>query len=171
MQLLSAGEVCRVLGAANDQPFSMKTLDNWVRQEVIVPKFARDGHGNHRVFSIVDVLALACGRGMRSQGFTLETAAGVMRVIKTYSEERLLAEFADGKTCVTFLGEYVFPQLLNEKDARDASEEFEAKNPELFSATGLRPQAIDIGRVHGNILRVIEDGEGAGKERRPKVTA
>jgi DNA-binding transcriptional MerR regulator len=168
MHLLSAGEVCRVLATANDKPFSMKTLDNWVRQGVIVPIVSRKGHGNHRVFSVVDVLAIACGRGMRaSGGFTLETAAGVMRVIKTYSEERLLAEFADGKTCVTFLGEHVFPRLLNERDARAAGKEFEAKNAEMFSVTGLRPQAIDIERVYDNILSAIERGE----KRKPKVGA
>jgi hypothetical protein len=165
MQLLSAGEVCRILGTASGQPFSMKTLDNWCAQSVITPVVDRKGHGNHRVFSIVDVLAIAVGRGMRAGGYMLETAAGVMRVIKGFSEERLLVEFERGHTCITFLGDHVYPRLLPEQDARKWGGEFESTHPEMFSSTGLCPQAIDVQRVYQNILRVI-DGDGRARKRK-----
>jgi hypothetical protein len=166
MHLLSAGEVCRVLGTASGEPFSMKTLDNWCRDGVVTPIVNRGGHGNHRIFGVMEVLAIAIGRGMVASGFTLQTAAGVMRVVKGFSEEQLLTEFAQRKTGAVFLGEHVYGKLMNKQEADEAGKEFVSQNPEMFSVTGLRPQAIDIKRVYDNIIRIIEAGG-----RRSKVMA
>jgi hypothetical protein len=171
MPYLKAGELIKVLSAANGQPFSHRTLSNWIETGVITPVVEPGGQGNPRVFSITDTLAIACGRGMRGYGFSLKAAAAVMDVIKGFSEERLLAAFEEGRTHICFLGDHVFSRLITEKDARESSEGFEAEHPEVYRTTGLSPQAIDVHQVYLNILRVIEDGESAGKGQKPKVTA
>jgi hypothetical protein len=153
MKFLTSGQMCKYLG------IDMATIHKWCVAEIITPVAGGTGQGSHRVFSVIDALSVACGRGMRSQGYTLAAAGAVMRVIKGLSEERLLAAFEEGNTCIAFLGDHVFPTLVNEQDARGAGEAFLADNAEMFDRTGLYPQALDVERVYRNIIRLIEAAE------------
>jgi hypothetical protein len=159
MRLLTSGEVCTILSTLNGERFVYRTLHNWIKAGVLTPIVDREGSGNHREFSLIDVLGIAAGRSLRATLHGLPTAAAVMAVIRSFDEEYMLASFKRGATCLLFMGDQVLPRLVSEKDASEVTGEF----ADAFQLTSLRPQLIDVGHLYQNILNVIE---GKRKRRR-----
>ena len=163
-RFLSAGQVCEALATKKGKKrilFPAKTLDNWCVLGIIRPTVEAQGTGRHRLFALLpDVLAIAAGRGLRANGFEFDTAAAVMRTIMSFSEEQILAAFAEDATCLTFIGPNVLPKLLRADGVSAAVEEFESNN-----TSGLHPSAIDLRRIYNNVLASISDEDRPHKNR------
>ncbi|MFO0944321.1 MAG: MerR family transcriptional regulator [Planctomycetota bacterium] len=55
---LATGQVCSILNV------SRFTLREWLQAGLIKPQKGTRGTGDHRQFSLVDIVAIAIGRGM-----------------------------------------------------------------------------------------------------------
>ena len=148
MQLLSSGDVCKIL-STHKATFPRKTLDNWVKQGIVVPVVNPAGTGNHRMFTISQALGLAVGRGLRASGVSFKAAGTVMESLMNASEGELKSLFARGKCYVVILGDEVFPDLLSRKM-------FEKHMNKVSEETGLFPIAVDAQAVYERILRVLK---------------
>ncbi len=151
MRLLTAGDVCDVL-SSHTRRFPYQTLNTWVRDGIIRPAVQARGTGRHRMFAIVDVLAVAMGRGLRASGFTLNAAAAVTDALMQFTEEQLLSNFDQGRICLMVAGEKVSRRLVNREEvALNTYIDLKAGKD-----IGLLPIALDVKRLYDNICNRID---------------
>jgi DNA-binding transcriptional MerR regulator len=134
---LSSGEICEVLSI----PYP--TLDGWIRKGIVKPAIGGKLRGADRYFSLVDVLAIAAGRGLRASGFTLKVAGRVTDVLMNISEARLQKNFRDGRNFLVITTEDVLPRMIR-ADAIPTVPEIEG--------LPLRPMALDVKTLFDRIV-------------------
>lgn len=158
MKYLSAGDVLECL-SSKKKKFSYTTLNNWIRRGVITPLRDAEGTGHHRVFSLIDTLALAAGHGLTGNGYSSKVAREVTAIIQAMTEEELLKNFAKGKTCLMIVGKasktaQVAPVLMPKDAIVDNTEHIDYAAAAQY---GLTPTALDVKQLYDNIVTRIED--------------
>ncbi|MBI2480721.1 MAG: hypothetical protein HYV60_19465 [Planctomycetia bacterium] len=161
MKLLSANDVCQCL-STRKKKFPYQTLNTWIKRGYIKPIKGAGGTGHHRVFSIVDVVAIAAGRGLRDNGYEPGVANGVTAIIQGMSEEKLLAEFKAGRTCLMIVGKQVAPVLMKRAAIVDNPESIDYA---AAAAIGLSPAALDVKRIYDNIVALADSVEAKKKSK------
>lgn len=166
MKLLSASDVCECL-SSKKKKFSYTTLNNWIRRGVITPLRDAEGTGHHRVFSLMDVLAIAAGHGLKSNGYSPSVAREVTAIIQSMTEDELLKNFSTGKTCLMIVGKakktaQVAPVLMKRAAIVDNPENIDYAAAAQY---GLSPTALDVKQLYDNIVTQIEKLAAKRKSR------
>lgn len=121
------------------------------------------GPGLRRAPSIwtpVQTLGLAIGRGLRLIGVSTGFAWPVMRAIAGMSEEKLQAEFTGGRTHIGVVGDWAFPALVTKADAL----ENKTLTVKSINVLGELPRAIDVQLVWNNLILAVAEID---KTRKP----
>jgi hypothetical protein len=98
MMLLTTADVCTVADITSAQ------LAAWCKQGLIDPVEGGERQGKHRLFNVVQAVALAHANKWRSCGASLSSMAAIIRFITGYTEEGLQREFAAGCRVAFYLG-------------------------------------------------------------------
>jgi|GEM_PF-3698609 len=152
MKLLSASDVCECL-STQEKRFPYQTLNTWIKRRVISPVRDAEGTGHHRVFSLIDVLAIAAGHGLRSNGYSDAVARKVTATVKAMTEEELLASFAKRKNCLMIVANEVCPVMMTKTAILNNDENIDYAAAEQY---GLAPSALDVKRLYDNIVTRID---------------
>jgi len=93
-RLFTKGDICQIA----DVP--APRFESWCREGLIKPVAGGDGTGNHRVFSLMQVIGLAVGIALRNseKGCALPYIGKVVDAFGNISEEALLKHFDEGHT-------------------------------------------------------------------------
>jgi len=162
MKVLFARDVCACL-SSKKKKFTYSTLNNWVRRGVITPVHEAEGTGHHRLFSLVDVLAIAAGLGLTSNGYSSKIAREVTVIIQSMTEEELEANFAKGNTCLMLVGKVkAAPVLMAEESIVSNPKYIDYASAEQY---GLTPTALNVKRLYDNIVSRI--GKVEAEQRKP----
>ncbi len=109
-ETVTTGSVTRATGVSSE------TLNAWVKASLIRPAVPGAGTGHHARFDVMDVLAVAVAKGLRSRGHSLQAASAVLEVLRGLTEEGLLREFDAGNTCVVLCGDRALDRLRSWDD-------------------------------------------------------
>jgi DNA-binding transcriptional MerR regulator len=116
MRYLTSGEVCEAVG------IPMPTLNKWVSEGAVVPAIPSNGTGQQRRFSLAQVLAISLGRWLRQKkGWSLRAAGNVMRALLCFGEDRLRADFTEGRTHLWIVNDNCMPLLFDPATIHDAN--------------------------------------------------
>ncbi|NLF71668.1 MAG: MerR family transcriptional regulator [Candidatus Anammoximicrobium sp.] len=139
-ELLSTGEVCRVLGVGP------AVICRWLELGIIRPARRGHGKGNQHIYSLRDVLAIALARDLRRRGFSLRQAGGVCESLLNKPLDAIRADIAAGRRYLITASESVPPVLASRESVDDA---------DLLAChlKGLPLAVIDV----GGVLRRIEE--------------
>jgi hypothetical protein len=149
--LLTAGQVCDVLGEPG-RPLPFQTLNDWVKKGIVRPLVNRQGRGNHRLFGIVEVLAIAMLRGLHAAGFSLKAAGNVAERLLNMTQVDLDLAFAEGRTHLMILQDKVSEGLVTRQMIVDAAN----INPPLAAALHLLPSGVDVKALFDRIVTAVE---------------
>jgi hypothetical protein len=163
-QFLTSGEICDLLAIPQD------TLHSWVRQGIVWPAIPPSGKGNRCMFSLVQVWAIAIGRGMRAEGFEVTPCTRVINTLLHMTQGQVEEAFAETppRDCLMVCGPHVMPMLVEEGAIRE--------NPELLALAEecerqgllLRPIALKVRGAWDKIISEVEKLDKEAAERRPK---
>jgi hypothetical protein len=149
--LLTAGQVCDVLGEP-DRPLHFQTLNDWIRKGIVRPLVSRKGSGNHRLFGVIEVLAVAMLRGLHASGFSLRAAGNEAERILNLNQMDLDLAFSEGRTHLMILWHEVSASLVTRQTIVDAS----SINPPLAAALHLLPSGVDVKALFDRIVAAVE---------------
>lgn len=109
--LLSTTSVCRFIGVPR------KTLDQWIKAELVRPAIFGRGRGHHHLFAVPEVLAIAVGRAFRVGGLSLRRCGLIMEWIQGRTVEQLESDFAAGRTLLVQIADLPpLPDLRSRDD-------------------------------------------------------
>jgi hypothetical protein len=134
-QYLTSFELCRLTG------LPMGTLKRLrAAGSVLAAKPGGQGRGHADLWSLVQVLALAVARGLRSRGVSLEEAGPVLKYFWEMPTTKLEDHFRNGQTYLALFGTKVLPRLVTQ----DSIFKNERVDYSTAATEALLPAAIDV---------------------------
>jgi|YelNatPaOPRAMG01_1025707.scaffolds.fasta_scaffold291108_1 hypothetical protein len=137
MRYLTSAEVCRLTGVPDGTLKRMRAIGQFR------PAVPSTGSRVSDLWTPMQCLSLAVGRGLRMRGIDPHEADAAAATFADMTPQHLEALFAKGRTCLCLVGNHVVAKLAT-RESILASDRIDRSTG---ATSGLLPAALDVQRV------------------------